>query len=134
VPPVPLSVNKHVQIDQLLLGQCTQLVNADGGVFQPLGISPMTVTFGETHIQSNYRCLILGCNFLPQCGLILDIQARFPRFQAEVNKIEICGLLVMDDKLFSIRALSQACHLDLPSNVHSVHTSTADEYSMLFSK
>jgi len=38
---------QHVKIDQVLPGQCTKLVNADGRAFQPLGKSSMTVSLGE---------------------------------------------------------------------------------------
>ena len=45
------AVSKHVQIDQLQPGQCTQLVNADGRVFQPLGTSTMIITLGELSVN-----------------------------------------------------------------------------------
>jgi len=72
---------QHVQIDQLLPGQCTKLVNADGRVFQPLDKSSMTVSLGELLANHTFIVVeqlsvpvILGCDFLSQYGLILDIQ------------------------------------------------------------
>ena len=72
---------QHVKIDHVLPGQCTKLVNADGRAFQPLGKSPMTVSLGEFSANHTFIAVeqlsvpvILGCDFLSQYGLILDIQ------------------------------------------------------------
>jgi len=72
---------QHVQIDQLLPGWCTQLVNADGRAFQPLGASSMTIVLEDFSADHTFIVVeqlsvpsILGCDFLPQYGFILDFQ------------------------------------------------------------
>ena len=142
---------QHVKIDQVLPGQCTKLVNTDGRALQPLGKSPMTVSLGEFSANHTFIVVeqlsvpvILGCDFLSQYGLILDIQggtvyqSGSPDFRLKLDTYtaNMCGPLVMDDELPQAMPCrsTDPCQRDLPSNVHPALTQLVNEYSMLFSQ
>jgi len=74
---------KNVNVPNVSPGRDIQLVNADGRSFTPLRTAVMTVTLGKLSADHHFLVVdqisipvILGCDFMCQNNLVLDIKGR----------------------------------------------------------
>ena len=81
---------EHVKLDKILPEQDTQLINADGRSFTPLGTTSITITLEQFSVNHTFLVVdklsvpvILGCDFMSKHGLVLDIQSQQPTSWAQ---------------------------------------------------
>ena len=144
---------KHIDISKTsLLGQTIQFVNANGRYFTPLGTSKMTITLGKLLVDHTFIVveqltvpIILGCDFMFQHALILDLQGGLAyqpgspgnKLCLELQNTQMCcNALIIDDEL--PQALPSKSNNPnqrvLPKDVHPALKQVVEEYELLFSQ
>ena len=141
---------KHVNVPNILPGRDIQLVNADGRSFTPLGTAIMTVTLGKLSADNHFLVVdqlsipvILGCDFMCQQNLVLDIKGRtihqsanlMYKLHLDAQRTEKCNPLIVDEDL--PQALPSKCtnhlHFDIPENAHPALQEVLTDFKELFS-
>ena len=92
-------------------GQPIQLVNADERDFTPLGTSRMIISLGKLSANHTFIVVeqlsvpvILGCDFMSEQALILDLQGGVVyqpgnKLHLELPNTQTCNAITIDDEL-----------------------------------
>ena len=142
---------RHIKVQEISPGQPIQLVNADRRDFTPMGTSRMKISLGKLSVNHTFIVVeqlsvpvILGCDFMSEQALILDLQGGVVyqsgflenKLHLELPNTQSCNAIIIDDEL--PQALpsksTNSSQLDMPSDVHPALEQVIDEYRMLFSR
>ena len=140
---------EHVKLDKILPEQGTQLINADGRSFTPLGTTSVTITLEQFSVNHTFLVVdqlsvpvILGCDFMSKHGLVLDIQSRTAyqlgsgcKINLDTHIDKLCAPIIIDDELPQALPSKSIgpCALDLPKTDHPSIAQVIELYKSLFS-